>query len=69
MRVIVALLAPVRRLIPALGHVTEFAERAEVAEEGGGLVTILDLQDRVEELVQLLCLPLVRGHRPVLSPC
>ena len=34
---------------PALGHVVELVERAEVAEESLGLVARLEPEDRVEQ--------------------
>ena len=63
MRVIVAVLAPVvardlgvvHALVeqpddrPALGHVVQLVERAQVAEEALGLVERLERQDRLEE--------------------
>ena len=76
---IVAVLAPVSRLIcgvvqavveqpddgPALGHVAELVQRAEVAQEAGGLVAVLQADDRVDQRFRVGGSP-VFGHRWVL---
>ena len=67
MRVIVAVLAPVSRLIcgvvhagveqahdrPALGDVAELVQRAQVAQEPRGLVAVLEAHERVQEGVRV----------------
>ena len=52
---------------PALGHVAELVERAEVAEEALGLVDRLEAQDRLEQRLDLGSLPVV-GHVATI-PC
>ena len=47
---------------PALGHVAQLVQRAEVAEEALGLVERLEAQDRLEERLDVGCSPVV-GHR------
>ena len=49
---------------PALGHVVQLLERAEVAEEALGLLGRLELEDRVEERFRVGGSP-VLGHRPL----
>ena len=46
---------------PALGHVAQLAERAQVAEEALGLVEVVERQDRVEQRLGVGCPPVV-GH-------
>ena len=44
---------------PALGEVAQLAERAEVAQEGGRLVAVLEGEERVEERVGVRAAPVV----------
>ena len=78
---IVAVLAPVRSRDlgvvhavveqaddrPALGHVAQLAERAQVAEEALGLVAVVEAQDRVEQRLGLRRSPVV-GHGSAVLP-
>ena len=49
---------------PALGHVVQLAERAQVAEEGRGLVGGIETQNRLEQLADGLVAPgFHRAHR------
>ncbi len=55
---------------PALGHVVQLAEGAQVAEERGGLVGRLEAEDRLEQLGRCLVAPgfhRAHGRFPLLS--
>ena len=58
---------------PALGHVAELIERAEVAEEVLGVFGRLETQDRLEQCLDLGSLPVVghviRSFVPGSGPC
>ena len=44
---------------PALGQVAQLAERAQVAQEGGRLVAVLEGEERVQERVGVRAAPVV----------